>query len=238
MTIHLILFAGAFLAAAISGAAGFGGALLLLPLLTRAVGPEAAVPLLTLGQLVGNLARVAFNWREVRWPPVSLFLLGAIPGAVAGALFFVELPRELITRLIGAGILLFVVLRLAGRGQGSIAPAWLVAGGSLTGFLSGLIGSAGPIGASLFLSLNLPPVAYIASEAMTALVMHGVKFAVYGARLALGAEFWPLAGLISAAMIGGTWASRWIVGRLPAACFRQFVAVLLIVVAMQMLIFG
>jgi len=54
----LLLFVGALVAAAISGAAGFGGALLLLPLLTHAVGPSLAVPLLTLAQIVGNLSRV------------------------------------------------------------------------------------------------------------------------------------------------------------------------------------
>ena len=44
---YFLLFIGAFVASAISGAAGFGGALLLLPLLTRTVGAELAVPLPT-----------------------------------------------------------------------------------------------------------------------------------------------------------------------------------------------
>ena len=41
------------MAAAVSGVAGFGGALLLLPLLTHTVGARAAVPLLTVAQRVG-----------------------------------------------------------------------------------------------------------------------------------------------------------------------------------------
>ena len=52
----LLLFTGSFLAAAISGAAGFGGALLLLPLLSRTIGTTLAVPVLTLAQLIGNLS--------------------------------------------------------------------------------------------------------------------------------------------------------------------------------------
>lgn len=42
-------------------------------------------------------------------------------------------------------------------------------------FLSGLAGSVGPLGAAVFLSLGLPPVAYVASEASTATSMHIVK---------------------------------------------------------------
>jgi uncharacterized membrane protein YfcA len=41
---YLLLFGGAFVAAIISGSAGFGGALLLLPLLTRIVGSQTPFP--------------------------------------------------------------------------------------------------------------------------------------------------------------------------------------------------
>lgn len=40
---YLLLAAGSFLAAFISGAAGFGGSLLLLPLVTACVGPALGV---------------------------------------------------------------------------------------------------------------------------------------------------------------------------------------------------
>ena len=55
----------------------------------------------------------------------------------------------------------------------------LLAGGAITGLLSGLAGSGGPIGAAVFLSLGLPPVAYIASEAATASAMHILKTIIY-----------------------------------------------------------
>ncbi|MDK2892283.1 hypothetical protein [Methanohalophilus sp.] len=54
----LVLFVGGFAAAAISGAAGFGGALLLLPLLTKTIGTTMAVSVLTIAQLIRNLSRV------------------------------------------------------------------------------------------------------------------------------------------------------------------------------------
>ena len=71
------------------------------------------------------------------------------------------------------------------------------------GFLSGLVGSAGPLGAAIFLSLGLPPVAYVASEASTALAMHAVKIVVYQQYIALGHEFWFLAVLMGMAFESG-----------------------------------
>ena len=233
-----ILLVGAFLAAAISGAAGFGGALLLLPLLTHFAGVEAAVPLLTFAQLTGNLSRVGFNFRLIEWRPVVLFLVGALPAALLGALSFVSLPSDIVVRAIGAALLCFVGLRVMGVIKLQPSRALLVVGGALTGFLSGLVGSAGPLGAAIFLSLNLPPLAYIASEAVTAIAMHGVKMAIYGTRLSLGAEFWPLAFALAGTMVLGTWVSKRVTEKLSPARFQVFVSVLLAAVAVQMLITG
>ncbi|WP_198291301.1 sulfite exporter TauE/SafE family protein [Methylosarcina fibrata] len=192
----LILFVAAFSAAAISGAAGFGGALLLLPLHVKTVGVTHAVPLLTIAQLIGNLSRAGFGFSQIHWKPVVLFLLGAIPLSILGALSFIQLPKDLVMRAIGAVILIFVALKYFDVLKLKGSSILLVMGGGVVGFLSGLVGSAGPLGAAIFLSIGLPPVAYIASEATTALVMHGVKTVVYQKYIVLDRELWFLAALM------------------------------------------
>lgn len=238
MTEALLLFCAAFVAAAISGAAGFGGALLLLPLLAASVGAAHAVPLLTVAQLIGNLARAGFGFQQIRWRPVAWFLLGALPASVAGAFSFVELPKDIAVRLIGGVILLFIALKYLGGIKFDPRPRWLVAGGALTGFLSGLVGSAGPLGATIFLSLGLPPVAYVASEAVTALAMHGMKMVVYQQYIALDQAFWQLAGLLGIAMILGTWLARRVIELIPRETFQRYVAGLLAAIALYMLLHG
>ncbi|MEF3073428.1 sulfite exporter TauE/SafE family protein [Methylobacter sp. Wu1] len=234
----ILLFLAAFAAAAISGAAGFGGALLLLPLLVAMVGVVHAIPLLTIAQLIGNLSRVGFGFRQIHWRPVALFLLGAIPFSLLGAASFVQLPKDVVTRAIGAALLAFVALKYFGVLKLKASSASLVMGGGMVGFLSGLVGSAGPLGAAFFLSLGLPPVAYIASEATTALAMHGVKAVVYQHYIALDREFWLLAALMGSAMILGTWSAKRFIERMPQAIFQRFVAVLLVGIAGYMLIHG
>jgi uncharacterized membrane protein YfcA len=234
----LLLFFAAFAAAAISGAAGFGGAVLLLPLLVATVGATHAVPLLTIAQFVGNLSRAGFGSSQIQWKPVGLFLLGAVPLSILGAVSFVQLPKDLVTRCIGAAILLFVALKYFGALELKVGPLSLCAGGGVVGFLSGLVGSAGPLGAAVFLSLGLPPVAYIASEATTALAMHGVKTAVYQYYIFLDREFWSLAVFMGLAMILGTWSAKQVIERLPREQFHQYVAVLLAATAGYMVIHG
>jgi uncharacterized membrane protein YfcA len=233
-----LLFLAAFAAAAVSGAAGFGGALLLLPLLVATVGVAHAVPLLTIAQFIGNLSRASFGFTQIHWQPVGLFLLAAVPFSILGALSFVQLPKELVTRAIGAAILVFVALKYFGLLKIKGGSALLVGGGGVVGFLSGLVGSAGPLGAAIFLSLGLPPVAYIASEATTALAMHGVKTVVYQHYISLDREFWFLAVVMGVAMILGTWSAKRVIERMPRETFQRFVAILLVAIAGYMVVHG
>jgi uncharacterized membrane protein YfcA len=232
-----LLLIGAFVAAIISGSAGFGGALLLLPLLTRMVGVSSAVPLLTVAQLVGNLSRVWFGFKHIRWQPVTLFLAPAIPAAALGAYWFAELPKALAVRALGVVILAFVAMKLFGM-TFKASRRLLFFGGAFVGLLSGLVGSAGLLGAAIFLSLNLPPVAYVASEATTAVVIHLVKWVVYESAIELGPKFWPLAACMSVAMIAGTWVGKQVIEKLPAEKFRILVACLLAATAIQMIVTG
>lgn len=238
MWIYALLFAGGFLAAAISGAAGFGGALLLLPVLTWAVGVDTAVPLLTVGSLVGNASRVALGFTKIRWRAVGAFLLGALPMSAAGALSFASLPASLVVRLVGAALLLFVGFQVFGDAHLEAGTGLLVGGGAAVGFLSGLVGSAGPLGAAIFLSLKLPPVAYVASEATTAVAMHAAKSVIYQRALGFEARFWALAAALSVAMIAGTWVGKRLIEGVPVERFQRAVRVLLVLVALQMLIMG
>lgn len=234
----LTLLAGGFLAAAISGAAGFGGALLLLPILTKTIGTTMAIPVLTIAQLIGNLSRAYFGFKQIKWKPVLLFILGAVPMSVLGAYSFVEVPKEIVTRLIGLAIILFVILKYYDILKVTPSNNTMFLGGGITGFISGLVGSAGPIGAALFLSLNLPPVSYISSEATTAVAMHISKIIVYQRYLDIGLSTLLMGLFIGVSMILGTWAGMRIIGHVPKEKFNKFVGSLLCIIGLEMLLLG
>ncbi len=209
-----LLLVAAVVAATVSGATGFGGALLLLPTLVFVVGVKAAVPLLTLAQLGGNLSRAAFGWRDIAWRPVGVFLTGCIPGAVAGALLFVRIPEAVATRIVGISVLALVAVRRFKPGL-HLPRRWLAPAGLLLGLASGLVGSVGPLQAVVFLGLRLPPTAFVATEAAAAMVLHLVKLSAYGGSSLLTNTQWGLGLTLALAMVLGSWIGRRLLERVP-----------------------
>ncbi|MEN6594478.1 MAG: sulfite exporter TauE/SafE family protein [Clostridiaceae bacterium] len=234
----IVLILASFLAALISGAAGFGGALLLLPVITYYIGAEAAVPVITLAQLIGNLSRMAAGFKQIKWSAVGWFCLTALPLSALGAFGFSVLPKDIVTRCIGGALVLLVVFQMVKLFELKANKKTLLIGGAVTGGLSGLAGSGGPIGAAVFLSLGLSPVAYIASEAATATAMHILKTIIYSKLLFLTAETLLLGLSMGAAMVAGTFAANRFIQRMEKSRFQKFVAVLLGIVGLYMLIFG
>ena len=232
----LILFIIGFVAATISGAAGFGGALILLPVLITIVGIKAAVPILTIGQIFGNASRVWFGRNELKWRPIIYFLLTAIPLTILGSYLFTDINSKTIKITIGIFFILLVIYRRTRRKETIISYEGMLFGGGLTGFLSGLIGSAGPIGAAFFLGLNLTATAYIASEAFTALAMHLTKTIVYNKYSLIGLTDLYYGLFIGLAMIFGSWTGKRIIEKISREKFLLLVEILLLVSAIQLIV--
>lgn len=235
----LLLFFISFLAATISGAAGFGGALVLLPILTGMVGIKAAVPILTVGQIFGNASRVWFGRYELKWKPIIFFLLTAIPLTILGSYLFNKIDSNKIKIGVGVFLILMVIYRRTKIKK--IVPLaignekGMLFGGGLTGFLSGLVGSAGPLGAAFFLGLNLTATAYIASEAFTALTMHLTKSFIYNKYSLIGETELYYGLFIGVAMILGSWAGKKIIEKLSREKFILLVEILLIISGIQLI---
>lgn len=109
-------------------------------------------------------------------------------------------------------------------------------GGGLTGFLSGLAGSAGPLGAAFFLGLNLPAVSYIASEAFTALALHLTKSIVYNRFSLIGPRELYYGFFIGAAMVFGSWTGKKIIEKISRAKFILMVEILLLISGIQLIL--
>ncbi len=232
----LLLLSCGWLAATISGVAGFGGAILLLPVLVLTLGGKSAVPILTVAQLLGNLSRAGFGWRDIRWRPALLFSAGAVPASIIGSRLFVELDTARIPRLIGLLLLAILILRHTWPALRRISPGWLAPAGAGVGFVSAVAGVSGPLGAAIFLSLELPAAAYVASEAVTAVFMHATKAMVYGRYAALTRQDLLRGLLLGSSLVAGSWTGRRIITALPEKRFVMLVEALLVVSAFTLLL--
>lgn len=225
----VVACAAAFVLALLSAVAGFGGGALLLPVFTALFGLRAAVPMLTLAQLSSNGSRAWLNRRELRWPLVGWFALGAVPFAVAGAVLLAHAPLAPLKRLLGAFLLAVVVWRRVNPHPRKPADVTFVGIGAASGLGSALLGSVGPLTAPFFLAYGLTRAAYIGTEAASALAMHLTKVAAYGAGDLLTGRILLYGAALTPATLAGAWVGRRIVGRISDRTFVWLVEAGLVV---------
>ncbi len=177
---EIILIAAGLVAGLISGTVGFGGSLILLPTVTSFFGIEVAVPMATVAQLLSNIFRMGAGFKAIRWRKVWQFLILAAPLTVAGAYGFVVVPKELMTRILCAVLVIFAILELYQKITLPKSRMTMIVGGGISGVINGLLCLSGPVSSAVFLTLGLSPVAYIATEAASATIMHIVQMVMYG----------------------------------------------------------
>jgi uncharacterized membrane protein YfcA len=215
--------AAAFLLALLSAVTGFGGGVLLLPVFTALFGLRVAVPMLTLAQLSSNGSRLWLNRREVRWPLVGWFALGAVPFAVGGAVLLSHAPLSPLKRVLGAFLIGVVAWRRLRPRPGPPGDRAFIGVGAASGFGSALLGSVGPLTAPFFLAYGLTRAAYIGTEAAAALTLHLTKTAAYGAGDLLTGRIVLYGAALTPVIMVGAWTGRRIVASISDRVFVALV---------------
>lgn len=234
MTLLLAALA-AFALAWMSAVAGFGGGVLLLPVFTALFGLRAAVPILTITQLASNGSRVGFNHREIKWPLVRNFAIGAVPLALAGGVLFKLAPIEALQRLLGVFLLAAVAWRRWGPTTVRVSERSFITVGAVSGLGSAILGSVGPLIAPFFLAFGLVKSAYIGTEAASAVVMHVSKLVAYGGGDLLTGHVVAMGAVLTPATMLGAWVGKRTVDRISEQLFVTLVEVGLAVSALLLL---
>ena len=225
-----------FIAGALSGSVGFGGGMILLPVITFFFGVQVAVPVSTIAQLMSNLSRSVMGWRSIRWRQVAWFLVPALPFTALGAFGFSMVDKVLMTRLLCVFLILFSVMTLRGKLHLPQGKSTMLIGGSLTGVLNGLLGISGPISSAVFLTLNLSPVSYIASEATAAAAMHVVKAVTYGKFSLMNTTIFLNGLFIGMAMIAGNVLAMRLIRLANRQAYQRVVGVVMILISLWLMI--
>lgn len=144
-----VLTAGAF----VQRATGFGLAVVSAPLLLM-LEPRLVPVVLVLFGLTVSLMMVRHYWHEVRLGPISMALVGRLPGNALGAWLLLAAPMVIMEKLIAA-IVLFAVLVTLFRFRLPVNRITLFS----AGVLSGIFGTVASIGGPpmVLLMHGLPP---------------------------------------------------------------------------------
>ena len=225
---EIILTAAGFAAGLLSGTVGFGGGMILLPAMTSFYGIEVAVPMSTVSQLLSNIFRSCAGFRSIRWRKVGFFLILALPLTVLGAYGFVTVPKVLMTRILCVLLIVFALLEMTDRFRLPGSRWTMLIGGGISGGINGLLSLSGPISSAVFLTLGLSPVAYIATEAASATIMHIVQMVMYGEFGLLGSQIITGGLYTGIAMALGNYVAMKRIKSIKRKSYRKIVAAVMI----------
>jgi len=227
MTI-LLLVLSSLIAWFISSLAGGGSPFIIIPMVNFLLEPQAVPPVVTTGMLLGNFQRTWQFWQDIDWQLTWWYLPGAILGAILGSFIFTQTQLQWLQVLLG----LFLVSSIFSFGFGKREQSFQVHGwfflpaGFVYAFLSGLIGSIGPVLNPFYLNYGLVKEKMIATKSAHVLVVHVAKMLTYAA---LGVLTMPYLGyglVIGIAAVPGNWLAQLALQKISDEQFRQFVIAL------------
>ena len=234
-----VVLVAAVVGFSIAGVAGFGGGLVALPVLVWAFGPEVAVPVVTIAQINGTVARVWLNRSEINRKVAAWFAVGSLPLAALGAFLFINADTALLTRLMGGAMIALVALAQLPWARRARMALWgFPPLGASAGFLAAVVGVPGPYTSVFFIAYGLKPREYLATFSLSMGLIQLPKLAVYGG----GALLTPLVAGLGLAMgviaIGGAWFGARALRRIPDKVFAIGINVIIVSFGVLFLITG
>ena len=176
-----VIFVTAAIGLSLSGAAGFGGGVLILPVLVWFYGPDVAVPVVAILQLFGTTSRVWINREFMNWKVAAWFAAGSTPFAILGSFLFINVNTDLLTRIMGGGMVTLVVLTQLPWSKRMRMRLWgFVPLGASAGFLASVFGIPGPFAPVFYLAYGLSSREYVATFSLNMLLVQVPKLAIYG----------------------------------------------------------
>lgn len=164
----------------------------MLALLTYALPITVLIPVHGVVQLGSNSSRAFLQRKHIDWPIAWLFMAGAMVAAVMGVFIVVQVPESALKIVLGLFILAMVWIKLPKLKK--MPPPLLVAGGAFTTFVSFFAGATGPLVAVFLSGLFNEHRKLVATHAITMVMQHGFKLAVFIFAGFAFAEWLPFAG--------------------------------------------
>lgn len=145
------------IAGLVRGFAGFGSAMIIMPVASSVLPPIEAVIFLVATELVGPLPNAPAALRAGRPLEVGRLVLGAALALPAGLWVLSLIEPEAFGWIISGIVLTLLALLLTGwRYQGTMTRRLVTATGALGGFLTGFSGIPGPPVIMLYMASTLP----------------------------------------------------------------------------------
>ncbi|WP_319774688.1 sulfite exporter TauE/SafE family protein [Breoghania sp.] len=232
----IMLIVLSFLTSMMTAAVGIGGGVVLLAVMATAVPMTVLVPVHGVIQFGSNAGRAIVHARHADRSIMFYIAAGGLLGAWIGGHLAVQLPDALLKAGLGA----FVLWSLWGKKPtyARLPRPLLLLAGFVTSILTMFIGATGPFMGAILAPMMSNRHVFVGTFAACMTFQHLIKVVVFGL---LGFAFGPWIVLMIS-MIGtgflGTLTGTMLLGRMPEAVFRKVFAVVMTVLAANLLLQG
>lgn len=236
----------AFLVGVINTVFGVGGSLLAYPILLHWLPDKIIIGVLSIIVIMVTAHRILLFHQALSFRAIQFFLLLGIPSSVAGAFLLSKISVDLLRSVVGVFLIAITLhdwlteKRAFPTPVKETAPAHppksFIAVGGVSGFLTGLIGSAGVINTAFLLRAGFTKEGISVNQAGIALAYSLIKFPVYW-KYEIVTPSILLAGVI--ATIGsasGTFLGSYLLRKISVRRFTFFLRILILLIGFNLIL--
>lgn len=235
--IYICLALTGFLASAFSTLAGFGGGIILIGVASLFLDMKEIIPLSAGYFLALSASQVVVFRSQTDWATVKLYCLGALPGILLGMVAFAVLDSQTMKQALAVLVLLWCVNALFRVvPEGFPGRLLTVALSLVTGFVDAVTASGGVIQAPMYLARGLRKERFVASFAMTSVLLNPVKLWIYASMGYLEFRNLSLLMVLVGAGIAGVQLGKVGLRHISPETFRRLAIGFLALVAVRMLV--
>jgi uncharacterized membrane protein YfcA len=235
----IIFLIASFASVIIGTVAGFGSSTVLLPIALFFVDFKTAIILVAILHISGNISKITIFKQGLNWRILAIFGIPSILLALLGANLIDIIPQDIMKLILGIFLIVFSTTTFVKPSvKISASKKNLVAGGSISGFLAGLIGTGGALRASFLTGLNLEKFSYIATAASIALVTDATRIPVYISQGFLPEQYYWYIPILIGIAISGSYIGKKIVSRIDNTIFRRIVSIAIILASIKFVFDG
>lgn len=154
----IMMICAAFVAGVVRGFAGFGTAMIFLPVAGQFLSPFWAIAVLTVMDLFGPLPLVKSAWRDADRPDLGRLVLGMIITLPFALWMLAQLDPQVFRYAVSfIALAMLVILGFGLRYTGTVRPKLVLLTGGISGITGGFAGIPGPPVILFYMASHHPP---------------------------------------------------------------------------------
>lgn len=231
---YAIFVCAVTLAFAVRGGAGFGGGVVMAPLLALVAPLAVVVPVSSALNMISGVTQGVRDWRKVEWRELLRIAPYSFVGVFLGIWLLSQVNAKPLSRAFGIFIVCYALYMLKSRGvMPVIAKRWLYPLGAMASLAAGTIGSlfggaAGPLYVMYLSALKLERDRFRASITMIMITMGTTRVVGYLAAGLYTQKVLTLLVLGLPLVLVGGWIGARVVARMDQERFGRLVGCVLL----------